>query len=174
MRSQWTQALILSPSGPLPLQTWVSRDSPFSFSEFFPEESVICQKAEWGVGEPLHLPLKWPGCLEPVLISWGVRDGRKCPGFRKLLGFFYSPNQRSRHQLLGFCAEQLDPVTEHLLNVRPQALLGRMGLWEDSGVLSSGGSALWGMQDKHTESWLIQAFHTSPGLIIVEMPRGST
>lgn len=61
MRSQWAQALILSPSGPVPLQAWVSWESPFSSSEFFPEESVTCQKAEWGVGEPLHLPLKWPG-----------------------------------------------------------------------------------------------------------------
>lgn len=99
---------------------------------------------------------------------------KKVSWLQEASGIFYSPNQRSRHQLLGFCAEQLDAVTGHLLNVRPPALLGRMGVWEDSGVLSSGGSALWRMQDKYTESLLIEAFHTSPGLIIVEMPRGST
>lgn len=53
MRSQWAQALILSPSCPVPLQDWDSRENPFSSSEFFPEESVTCQKAEWGVGELL-------------------------------------------------------------------------------------------------------------------------
>lgn len=48
-------------------------------------------------------------------------------------GTLYFPNQRSRHQVLGFCFEWLDPVTEHLLHARPLALLGRMGVWEDSG-----------------------------------------
>lgn len=93
MRSQWAQALVLSPSRPVPLQAWDSRENPFSSSEFFPEESVTCQKAEWGVGELLHLTQKWPGWLEPVLTSWAVGDGRKCPGLRKLLALFTFPTK---------------------------------------------------------------------------------
>lgn len=45
-------------------------------------------------------------------------------------GILSSRNQRSRDQLFGFGAEQLDPVSEHLLNATPRALLGRMGGWE--------------------------------------------
>lgn len=56
-RAQWAPALILSSSGPVPLQTWVSQEDPFSSPEVSPEEPGTCQKAEWGVGGRLHLPL---------------------------------------------------------------------------------------------------------------------
>lgn len=132
MRSQGAQTLILSPSGPLPLQTWVSPENPFSSSEVFPEESLTCQKAAWGVGDLPHLPPKCPGWLEPVLISWGVRGGRKHHGFRKLLGFFTLPAKGLVTPTPWLHAEQSGPpLTEHLLNARPWALLGRMGVWED-------------------------------------------
>lgn len=69
-------------------------------------------------------------------------------------------------------AEQPGPVTEHFLNAREGESGGRC--WR---VLPLGGSAPRGeTRHKHKESWLIQGFHLSSGLIVilVEIPRAYT
>lgn len=48
-------------------------------------------------------------------------------------GILYIPSQRSRHQLLGFYAEQPDPITKRLLNARHWALPGRMAVVKGAG-----------------------------------------
>ena len=72
----------------------------------------------------------------------GSQRCKQASWLQEASGILSSRNQRSRDQLFGFGAEQLDPVSEHLLNATPRALLGRMGGWEG-------------------------AVNTSPGLIII-------
>lgn len=57
----------------------------------------------------------------------GSQRRKQASWLQEASGILSSRNQRSRDQLFGFGAEQLDPVSEHLLNATPRALLGRMG-----------------------------------------------
>lgn len=100
MRSQGAQTLILSPSGPLPLQIRVSPENPFSSSEVFPEESLTCQKAAWG--RPAAPASKVPRMVGTCSYLLGSQRWKKASWLQEASGILYSPSQRSRHKLLGF------------------------------------------------------------------------